>query len=85
MSKKLKFPIILIKQAIMPRHSNRYYNHINSLRRIAEITGLPHTFRVPCPLLPEYEYDFKIFMRYMNAYPYIWNDIMFVEYISHLP
>jgi hypothetical protein len=66
-------------------HSRRYKSHINSLKIIAELTGLPNTFRVPYPFPEEYEHDFKIFMRYMRAYPGIWNDIQRVEYIPPLP
>lgn len=66
-------------------YSRRYTLHMNLLQQIAELTGLPNTFRVPFPFPEEYEHDFKIFMRYMRAYPDIWNDVLRVEYIPPLP
>jgi hypothetical protein len=61
--------------------SKSYDTDMYSLKRVAQLTGLPNTFRVPCPLPKEYEYDFKIFMKYMKAYPEIWNNVQRLEYI----
>lgn len=64
---------------------SRERHHIRSLRRIAQLTGLPYTFRIPTPFSAAYERDFILFLRYMDAYPEIWEDVQRVAYISHLP
>lgn len=64
---------------------SRERRHIRSLRRIAQLTGLPYTFRIPMPFPIMYERDFIIFFRYMDAYPGIWEDVHRVAYIPPLP